>query len=183
MDIITNSNISIQKFYTHYFNRNNPNYHKRNQNFQTIYDLLINKYIDCVIEHLVTETIYGESSITKLPDFPPQWNTTIYFNFFDFYYGNENLLNTKSKHMFRPYVNICKEMVKQMQRDIKWALIHYLDRDNPHKDINKMELSYAVFDDVDINTGAISVFFSWRIMPKYWPKYLEYAKKNNVIIQ
>ena len=45
-----------------------------------------------------------------------------------------------------------------------------------------MELTYAVSDDVDLHTGGMYVFFSWRILPKYWPKYLEYAKKNNINI-
>ncbi len=183
MDIITSSNISIQKLYTHYFNNTNTQYHQRNKIIQTTYNLLINKYVDWIIENLVNETLYGESTIMRLPDFPPQWTRTIYLNFFDFYYGNEHLLNMKSKYIFKPYLNICKEMIKQIQKELKWVLIHYLDKDNPNKDINKMELNYAVYDIIDINTGAISVYFSWRILPKYWPKYLEYAKKNNVIVQ
>ena len=182
MNIITNSNISVQKIYTQYFNRNNPNYNRYNNFIQTSNDLLIIKYMDFIIERLVNETINGESSIMKLPDFPPQWHTTIYFNFNDFYYGNEHLLNMKLKNIFKPFFNICKEMIKRIEKEIKLVLIHYLDKDNPNKNINKIELSYAVNDDINLNIGTFSVFFSWRIFPKYWEKYLEFAKKNNIVI-
>ena len=179
MDIITLSNISIQKLYTNYFNRNNYNYKKYDGIVRTNYDNLIYKYLDYIIENLVNETICGESSINKLPDFPPQWHLNVCFNFYDFYYGNEYLFKTM-KNITKPFTNICREMIKQIEKEIKWVLIHYLDKDDPNKDINKMELTYAISDHVDLNTGAMHVFFSWRILPKYWPKYLEYAKKNNI---
>jgi len=82
--------------------------------------------------------------------------------------------------MIKPFTNICREMIRQIEKEIKWVLIHYLDKDNPNKDINKMELTYAVSDNVDLTTGAMYVFFSWRICPKYWPKFHDYAKKYDV---
>ena len=136
--------------------------------------------MDYIINNIIYETINGESSINKLPDFPPKWTSYINVNFYDFFYMNPKLFNIKHKNPGKPYYNMCREMIKQMENRIKFIISYYIDKGTPNKQIERIELEYAVFDTYDINNGDLTVCFSWRIKPKYWPKYLDYMKKHNV---